>query len=94
MKIGFHNTVAFPGTGVHEAERFAGRGGYNTHVANYAVGAVGAGKQDEIAQFGLPQWDGALNGCEIYRSSGYRNAEVVKHISYEARTIKTCLRIG
>ena len=49
MKIGFYNAVAFPGTGVYEPEWFAGRGGYDTHVAHYTVGAVGTGKEDEIA---------------------------------------------
>ena len=94
MKIGFYDPVAFPGTGVHEAERFAGRGGYDTHVAYHAVGAVGAGKEDEIAQLSLPQRDRVLNGCEIYRRAGYHNAKVIKHISHKTRTIKTFLRIG
>jgi len=94
MKISFYNAVAFPGTGVHETERFAWRGGYNAHVADHAVGAVGTGKEDEVAQFSLPQRDGALNRCEIYRCAGRHDAKVIKHVGHKTRAIKTFLRIN
>ena len=53
MKIGFNNAPFFSGSGVHKAEWFAWRRGYDSHVADYAISAVGAGKKDEIAQFSL-----------------------------------------
>ena len=84
MKVGFDNAPAFPGTGVHKTEGFARGGGYDAHVAHYAVGAVGAGKQDEVAQFSFPQWDGVLNGREINRCTGDHNAKVIKYIGHKA----------
>ena len=94
MKIGFYNAAVFSGGGVHEAERFARRGGYDAHVADYAVGAVGTGKEDEITQFSLLQLDRVLNGCEIYRRTGHHNSKVIKYAGHKTRTIKTFLRIG
>jgi len=89
MKVGFYNTFVFPGRGVYETERFAWRGGDDTHVANYAVGAVSAGKQDKVTAFSLLQWDRGLNGCKIHRFTGYYDAKMIKHIGDKARTIET-----
>ena len=65
IKIGLYNASVFPGSGVDEAQRFAGRGGDDTHMSNNAVGAVGAGKQDYVTWFSLLQRYWVFNGCEI-----------------------------
>jgi len=93
MEISFYHTAVFSGNGVHKAERFAGRGRYDTHVTDDALTAVGTGKQDEIAQFSLSQRDRLLNGCKINRHPGRHNPKVIKHISHKTRTIETFPRI-
>ncbi len=94
MKIGLHYSPRLAGAGMNKLKRFAGDGGNNTHVPHYPIGAVATGKEDQIAHFGVPQWNGVLHRCKVGRYPGHRNIKMFKYISHEAGAIKSFTRVG